>query len=548
MKNITKIKKVLIANRGEIARRIQRTCKKRGVISVNAVSEVDEKTTFAKSADESVVIGSAAPQNSYLNAQAIIEAAKKANCDAAHPGYGFLAENAKFAALVEDAGLVFIGPTSKAIEIMGSKTEARKSVSSRAVPCTPGSEGGLSDKELLSVASEIGFPVIIKAVAGGGGRGMRIVNSAYELSELLPRARAEAEKNFDNSDVYLEKFIVEPRHVEVQIAADKHGNVIHLGTRDCSTQRRHQKLVEEAPAPFLEPFVREGLHKAAIDAAKSVGYHNLGTVEFLVEGNNFYFLEMNTRVQVEHPITEEITGIDLVDMQFDIAEGKKLSVRQEDVKFNGHAIEYRINAEDPTQGFQPVTGTVNSIIRPENLNFREDSGIEAQEKVTPFYDGMISKLIVHASSRNAAIMQSRKLLRRFKLEGIETTLGFHRWLVESSPFVRGPLDIAYIEREFNDEAIQELKAGGIIDSQHQRPVGGAEVKNLFNYTSKKFDTTYTIEVLHQRDGCFVATPIDAEGRRGNVASRRMSNGFDTVVTSLVKDVLEVSPPAEIFGK
>ncbi|RIL02551.1 MAG: hypothetical protein DCC75_13255, partial [Proteobacteria bacterium] len=405
-----KINKVLIANRGEIALRIKRACRKLGIRSAAIVSEADKNSLFAREAEELYVIGPAPARESYLAADKIIAAAKELGCDAIHPGYGFLSENAEFARKVIDNGLVFVGPSPESIEALGSKTKARAHVKRFGVPVTPGSEGGLSDQRLVELAAQIGFPVIVKAVAGGGGRGMRIVNSAGELTQILPRARAEALKNFASDDVYLEKFIEQPRHVEVQILGDAFGHVIHLGTRDCSTQRRHQKLVEEAPAPNLSSDLRERIHMAAVNAAKSVSYQNAGTAEFLVKGEEFYFLEMNTRIQVEHPATEMVTGVDLVELQLKVAQGERIPWSQDQITFDGHAIEFRIYAEDPANNFAPSPGRITRLKRNDAPYVREDIGFSEGDEISLHYDAMISKLIVKGENRSDAIAKSIAIL------------------------------------------------------------------------------------------------------------------------------------------
>ncbi|RMG41151.1 MAG: acetyl-CoA carboxylase biotin carboxylase subunit, partial [Candidatus Dadabacteria bacterium] len=539
-----RIKKILIANRGEIARRIKRACDKLGIKAVNVASEADKEQLFAREADELVVIGPAAPAQSYLSIDRLIKAALDSGCDAVHPGYGFLAENAEFARAVNKAGLIFIGPDPEAIELMGSKTRARECVSKNNVPCVPGSPGSLKDSELMTYAKKLGFPLIVKAVAGGGGRGMRIVRTEKELQDILPHARAEAEKNFSNPMLYLERYIERPRHVEVQVFGDSHGNIVHMGTRDCSIQRRHQKLVEEAPAPALSKSLRDRIHTAACNAAKSVNYKGAGTVEFLVDREEFYFLEMNTRIQVEHPVTEEITGIDLVALQIEVAEGKELPFTQQEITFDGHAIEFRIYAEDPEQNFMPVQGKIRTIILPESEGLRVDSAYALGDKISLYYDALLAKIIIKAKSRSEVLERSRVLLREIKIDGISTTLDFHRWLLNNPAFLAATADVGLVSRLFSSDSIRELKASEIRDPRYQVPVGGAEVKNLYNYQSKKFNTTYTIEVIHRRDGYFMAAPVSADGKRAPNKNCRMSNGLDTVVKALISDVLEKVPPSE----
>lgn len=540
-----KIEKVLIANRGEIARRIQRACKKNLIASVCIASEVDKNALFAKEAEELVIIGPAPAKDSYLAIDKIIKVAQEKNCDAIHPGYGFLSENAEFAGRVTEAGLIFIGPSASSIQALGSKTEARKLVRARGVPTTEGSQGDLKDPEIIEEARKIGFPVIIKAVAGGGGRGMRIANSEAELAESLPLARGEALKNFANQAVYIEQYISEPRHVEVQIFGDQYGKVLHFGTRDCSTQRRHQKLVEEAPAPYLAPALRSAIQQAAVEAAKSVGYCNAGTAEFLVKGDRFFFLEMNTRIQVEHPVSELITGVDLVDLQLKVAQGYPLPWEQQQINFNGHAIEFRIYAEDPAQNFCPTNGKISKLLCPEADYIREDSAIEEGQEVSLYYDAMLSKLIIHAKTRAEAVNLAYKALREYRLEGLATTLPFHRWLLRNSPFASGPLDIGYIGRNFSSKCIAELEAGEQLDPKHREPLFGAQVKETLNYRSKNFDQNYEIEVLHQEQGIFLASPVGKNGQRAPAKYCRRSNSYEAALKSLIEEVLE--KVENIFG-
>jgi acetyl/propionyl-CoA carboxylase alpha subunit len=542
-----KITKVLIANRAEIAMRIQRACTSLGLDAVSVCSEADKNSLFARTAQELAVIGPAPARESYLHVERLLEAAKKHGCDAVHPGYGFLSENAEFASAVEQAGMIFIGPSPRSIEILGSKTAAREAVAAYGVPLLPGAVGNLSDEELISRAKEIGFPVIIKAVGGGGGRGMRIANNIDEMRDFLPRTRAESKKNFSNDNVYFEKFLRTPRHVEVQIFGDKHGSVVHFGTRDCSTQRRHQKLIEEAPAPNLSDAMRESIHQAALGAARSVGYCNAGTVEFLVDGDNFYFLEVNTRIQVEHPITEIVTNTDLVQLQLKVAQGEPLPT-QEQIRFAGHAMEFRIYAEDPQAEFRPAVGPITKLSRPTADWIREDFAFEQGDEVTPHYDAMLSKLIVSGVSRSEVLARSEQALKSYKIGGLPTTIDFHRWLLRNKAFRSGPVDIAFVGREFSAQSIRELKAGDIRDPLWQEPKHGAEVKNVYEYRSKKFATTYTIEIVHQSEGGFIAAPLDPKGHKVRNSNCRMSNGLNAALSSLIEDVLEKRPPAEVFDR
>lgn len=543
-----KITKVLIANRGEIALRIQRACAGLGINTVSIASAADKELLFARKAQELVVIGPAAAAESYLAMDKIIKAACERGCNAVHPGYGFLSENAEFARRVQQAGLIFIGPEPVAIATLGNKVEARRTVAAKGVPCVPGVDGDLGDEGLASAAKNLGFPIIIKAVAGGGGRGMRVAASEKEMRELLPRARAEAKKFFADERVYFERYVERPRHVEVQVFGDRHGNVVHFGTRDCSVQRRHQKLVEEAPAPNLDAGLRERIHEAALRAAQSVAYSNAGTAEFLVSGSEFYFLEMNTRIQVEHPVSEAITGVDLVQLQIRCASGEKLPYDRSNIRFSGHAIEFRIYGEDPSNEFAPSTGKLTGLKRPKAEYLREDYAYEEGDTVSVHYDALLSKVIVIGEDRAQAIMRSKDVLRRYKVQGIASTVDFHRWLLDNESFLRCRCDIGFVEREFSPQKLAAVRAQDVRDPRHQKPIGGAEVKSLYEYTSKKFSTTYTIEILHRQDGFFLAIPTDSAGRRAPNKNCRMSNGLHTVVESLITDVLENTSPAEVFGE
>lgn len=539
------IGKVLIANRGEIARRIQRAARKLGISHVQICSEADERARFAREAEKLVVVGPAAAKDSYLNIERIIAAAKENGCDAVHPGYGFLSENADFARAVIDAGLIFIGPTPESIEILGSKTKARARVTEFGVPCTPGLMSELPDDELIAEAQKIGFPVIVKAVAGGGGRGMRIAHNPAELAEALPRARAEGKRNFASDAVYVEKYIERPRHIEVQIFGDSQGNVIHLGTRDCSTQRRHQKLVEEAPAPKLSPILREKIHASAVRAAKSVGYKNAGTVEFLVKGEEFYFLEMNTRIQVEHPVTEMVTGLDLVDLQFRVARGEPLPISQDQVRFKGHAIEFRIYAEDPEAEFRPATGKIHKVKFPEYDWLREDGAVQDGDEITVYYDAMISKLIVFGQNRQEAIRKSEKVLKETEITGIPTTLDFHRWLLRLSPFRESPINIAYLGESFSSKDINALRASDKTDGGHREPTAGVEHVEMYRYNSQSFAASYLIEIVHEAGGTFLGVPVLNDKRALPSACVR-SNGRKALLEAIKKNLEEI-PPDSIFA-
>lgn len=439
--------KVLIANRGEIALRVIRACKELGIKTVAVYSVADKESLHVKLADESVCIGPAPSLQSYLNINAIISAAELTDAEAIHPGYGFLSENAAFAEICENCGITFIGPSSESMRIMGDKISARQAVIKEGVPILPGTKEGVNDvNDAIRIAKEIGYPVIIKATAGGGGRGMKIVHSPATLPNAFATARAEAQAGFGNPEVYIEKYCERPRHVEIQIMADKHGNVIHLGERDCSIQRRHQKIIEEAPSPVSTPTLRKAMGDAAVRAAKAVGYNSVGTIEFLVDKDgNFYFMEMNTRVQVEHPVTEMVTGIDIVREQIRSAAGLKLRYKQSDVKIQGHAIECRINAEDPVK-FTPSPGRISGYHTPGGLGVRIDSFVYDQYMVVPHYDSLIAKLIVHAETREDAIKRMARALDEYIIGGIKTTIPFHKRIMDNKDFIEGNIDTGFLER------------------------------------------------------------------------------------------------------
>jgi acetyl/propionyl-CoA carboxylase alpha subunit len=445
------------------------------------------------------------------------------------------------------AGLTWIGPSPESIDMLGSKTEARKKATLVGVPTTAGSAGGLSDKDLAKEGERVGFPVIIKAVGGGGGRGMRIVNSAEEMLAILPRARAEAKKNFANEDVYIERYINNPRHIEVQVFGDSHGKVLHFGTRDCTTQRRHQKLIEEAPAPFLDPELREKIHEAAVKVAKSVGYTNAGTAEFLVQGNEFYFLEMNTRIQVEHPVTETVTGVDLVQLQLRVASGEPIPFSQKEVSFKGHAIEFRVYAEDPARNFAPCIGKIQKLTRTKAPYVREDFGYEQGDEVSVHYDAMLSKVIVSGGTRNEAIDRAYQFLKDYKVEGFPTNVEFHRWMLRNPKFRAMSFDIAYLDREFSGKCIEELRASEVKDPRHRPAEFGVEHVELVKYACKTRPVSYVVEITHRADGVFVAVPLNARGQRALPRNCRASNGYRTVIESVTADVLEKVGEEEIFG-
>ncbi len=440
------IEKILIANRGEIALRIHRACHEMGIKTVAVHSTADEDAMHVRLADESVCIGPPPSAESYLNIPAIMSAAAITGVDAIHPGYGFLSESARFAEIIEKHNIIFIGPTSDHIKLMGDKISAKEAVKKVGIPVVPGSEGEVREfKQAAKIAAKIGYPVIVKAASGGGGRGMKIVHNESDLELAVSSARREAAVSFGDDTVYLEKFLTTPRHIEIQILADTHGNVVHLGERDCSLQRRHQKILEESPSPALNSKERDKIGEVCRNAIKAIGYHGAGTIEFLYENGEFYFIEMNTRLQVEHPVTEMITGIDLVREQIRIADGLELNFTQEDVKFSGHAIECRINAEDPFT-FMPSPGQVKDYHTPGGLGVRVDSGLYSRYKIPPYYDSMIAKLIVHGKTRNECLMRLRRSLEEYVIDGIKTTIPLHQKIIHEDDFINGDYNIHWLEK------------------------------------------------------------------------------------------------------
>ena len=438
--------KVLIANRGEIALRIHRSCREMGIKTVAVHSTADASAMHVKLADEAVCIGPAMVRDSYLNKAAIISAAVMTGADAIHPGYGFLSENAEFAEMVEAHGITFIGPKPDMIRLMGDKVSAKKAAKEAGLPVISGSDGPVKNaQEALLSADKIGYPVIIKAVAGGGGKGMKIVRQPSEMSEQLTLAQKEAKNAFGNDSVFIEKYLENPRHIEVQIIADNYGHVVHLGERDCSIQRGNQKILEETPSPALNPEQRRQLGNMVVDAIKKIGYTNVGTIEFLYENGHFYFLEMNTRVQVEHPITEAVTGVDIVRDQIRLSSGAPLAYKQEDIRFNGYAMECRINAEDPDT-FLPRAGTIGQWHTPGGLDVRVDSEMYAGYIVPPHYDSLIAKLIVHGRTRNGVLMRLRRSLEEFVIEGIPTTIPLHQRIIANPEFIDGQYNIHWLEK------------------------------------------------------------------------------------------------------
>jgi acetyl-CoA carboxylase biotin carboxylase subunit len=444
--------KILIANRGEIALRILHTCAEMGIATIAVHSTIDRQALYVQLADESVCIGPPPSSKSYLNIPNIIAAALTRNATAIHPGYGFLAENARFAEICNDHKIVFIGPSKEAMLAMGDKSTAKKTMQNAGVPTVPGSNGLLKDEdEAIAVAHQIGYPVMIKATAGGGGRGMRLVKEESELVRLFQAAQGEADAAFGNAGVYLEKFIESPRHIEFQILADSHGNVIHLGERDCSIQRRHQKLLEEAPSAVLSDKLRQKMGRAAVNAAKSIDYVGAGTVEFLLDSSgNFYFMEMNTRIQVEHPVTEVITGLDLIAEQIRIAQGEKLKITQNMVRLNGHAIECRINAEDPKHNFRPHPGRISGYLPPGGPGVRMDSHVYTDYEISPYYDSLIGKLIVWGETRDLAIKRMKRALRECAITGVPTTIDFHKRILDHPAFLKGEVYTNFIAEHLSD--------------------------------------------------------------------------------------------------
>jgi acetyl-CoA carboxylase biotin carboxylase subunit len=445
--------KILIANRGEIALRIIRACKEMGISTVAVYSEADKDSLHVRLADEAVCIGKAASSDSYLNIPSIISAAEITDVEAIHPGYGFLAEDAHFAEICESCQIKFIGPSPENMRMMGDKMNAKDTMKKAGIPVIPGSKDVIKAKEeALKVAKRIGYPVIIKASAGGGGKGMRVCHNDVRLVSAFMTAQSEAEAAFGNPAVYIEKYIDHPRHVEFQILADEKGNIVHLGERDCTIQRRHQKLIEESPSPSISAKMRKKMGEAAVKGAKAVGYRSAGTIEFLVDGEDFYFMEMNTRIQVEHPVTEMVTGVDLVKEQIKVAAGRKLSLKQDDIEFKGHAIECRINAEDPENNFSPSPGKIDALYVPGGLGVRVDTHVYAGYQISPFYDSMIAKLIVFGDTREEAIKTMRRALDEFLVEPIKTTVDFHKKVLNDSDFKKGNISTHFVEKFFKKGA------------------------------------------------------------------------------------------------
>jgi propionyl-CoA carboxylase alpha chain len=458
------IKKILVANRGEIALRVMRSARELGIKTVAIYSEADRNALHVRYADEAVCVGPPASSESYLRIDKILQTCKDLKVDAIHPGYGFLSENADFARQVEKAGIIFIGPSAEAIEIMGDKLSAKAAVLKRNVPLVPGLDKAITDIAFAKEkADEIGYPILIKASAGGGGKGMRIVEDPAEFESQMDRAVSEAKNAFGNGAVFIEKFVTSPRHIEIQVLGDQKGNVVHLFERECSIQRRHQKVIEEAPSSVLTPEIREQMGQAAIDVAKSCNYYGAGTVEFIVDDKlNFYFLEMNTRLQVEHPVTEQITGVDLVKEQIRIAEGKALSIKQEDLSITGHAVEVRVYAEDPQNNFLPDIGKLKVYKRPQGTGVRVDDGFEQGMDIPIYYDPMIAKLITYADNREEAINRMIRAIDEYEIVGIQTTLSFCKYVLKHEAFTSGNFNTKFIEQHFKpsdlDEKISDVES------------------------------------------------------------------------------------------
>lgn len=489
------INKLLIANRGEIALRIMRTAREMGIQTVAIYSEADRNALHVRYADEAVCVGPAPSAESYLRADAIIDACRQLNVDAIHPGYGFLSENAHFARLVREAGLLFVGPPPEAIEIMGSKLAAKAAVATYDIPMVPGTSSAITDRaEAKILSAQIGYPILIKASAGGGGKGMRIVENEAEFDEQMDRAVSEAVSAFGDGSVFIEKYVTSPRHVEIQVLGDQHGTIIHLFERECSVQRRHQKVVEEAPSAILTPAIRDAMGRAAVDVARACGYYGAGTVEFIVNDKlDFYFLEMNTRLQVEHPVTEQITGVDLVKEMIYIAEGKPLSIRQEDLQIRGHAIEVRVYAEDPANNFLPDVGTLDTYVRPQGNGVRVDDGFEQGMAIPIYYDPMIAKLITYGNTRAEAIQKMIRAIDEYQISGVQTTLPFGRFVMEHDAFRSGQFDTGFVGKYFTPDKLTpepnatEMELAAVLAAwllENNKPKGSSAAVQVTQHRSK----------------------------------------------------------------
>ncbi len=500
-----KITKVLIANRGEIARRIRRAADALGIQSVMLASEADKDSYHLENAKEVAFLNGSAANETYLDGKKIVSLAKHHGCDALHPGYGFLSENGDFAKLVEDAGITFIGPRSETIYLMGDKQKAKEVASEAGVPFATSLSIESEPLNIKNLESTVGYPMLLKAAAGGGGRGMRIVREKKSLADEVKRAKAEALKFFSDERVFAETFIELPRHVEVQVFGDSAGGAVHFGTRDCSVQRRHQKLIEEAPAPFLEDETREKLHAYAVNLVKQVGYRGAGTVEFLVKNGDIYFLEMNTRIQVEHPVTEEAYGVDLVALQFHVAEGSPIGPELKELEPKKHSIEYRVYAEDPANEFSPTLGKITSLTSPSPRDwFREDSGVQAGDTISPFYDAMLTKLIVNGETRGSALEKSRYILKNYTVSGLASTIPFHLWMLHCTPFTESPVDIGYVGREFSKEKLKEIEPLLVLDPAHKSYGDDNRYLETVSIHHPKNGGEVPIEIIHRTDGLFLA--------------------------------------------
>jgi acetyl-CoA/propionyl-CoA carboxylase biotin carboxyl carrier protein len=527
--------RVLVANRGEIAIRIFRTLRELGIGSVAVYSDVDRTAQHPRYADEAVALGGATSAESYLVVEKLIDAARRSGAEGVHPGYGFLAENAAFARAVEDAGLVWIGPPPSAIELMGSKTRARQAMQAAGVPIIPGTTDPVaSPEEVAALGEEIGYPLLIKAAAGGGGKGMEVVRSAGEAARAFESAQRQGRSYFADASVYVEKYLEDPRHVEVQILADAHGNVVHLGERDCTIQRRHQKLIEETPSPAVDDALRARIGQIGVDAARAAGYRSAGTIEgLLAPDGSYYFMEMNTRIQVEHTVTEEVTGVDLVREQIRVAAGEPLSVRQEEVVLRGHAIECRINAEDPSSGFLPSPGAITAYREPSGPGVRVDSGVAAGSEISPLYDPMVAKLIVHGVDRDHAIERMLRALGEYQIAGVKTLIGFHRALLSHRCFRAGETCAGIVESADLAARAQELAGAPVV-----APVDGGAV------ASRPLERVATAEVDGRRVEVKVLVPEPAyrelaRRRRDRAAAGAGGGVSDAVISPMQGTVLQV---------
>lgn len=495
------IRKILVANRGEIALRIMRTAREMGIATVAVFSEADRTSPHVRYADEAVCLGAAPSSESYLNIDKILKACQDLHADAIHPGYGFLSENAGFAARVRNAGLIFIGPSPESIEIMGSKLAAKQAASKYNIPMVPGTPDAIDDRdEAKQIARGIGYPILIKASAGGGGKGMRVVENEAEFDEQMDRAVSEAKAAFGDGSVFIEKYITSPKHIEIQVLGDHHGNIIHLFERECSIQRRHQKVVEEAPSISITPEIREEMGRCAVDVARSCNYYGAGTVEFIMdEKKNFYFLEMNTRLQVEHPVTEMITGVDLVKEMILIAEGRPMAIAQEDLHIRGHAIEIRVYAEDAANHFLPDIGTLHTYVKPDGNGVRVDDGFEQGMEIPIYYDPMISKLITYGEDRETALRKMTRAIDEYQISGVQTTLSFCRFVMQHEAFVNGSFDTNFVSRYFHQDALsanagyEEASLAALISvlltntSTERKPVQNEEVAaNASKWRARRF--------------------------------------------------------------